>query len=101
MGVDAPSLVAIVGMAIVTYATRAGGLWAAARVRSTPRIEATLRYVPGTVLTAIVAPAAIQAGVAGVVAVLATAAVALRTGNLLLAGGLGVAIVWALRHVVS
>lgn len=100
MGADGSALIAILGMGLVTYATRSGGLWAAGRLRPTPRLEAALRYMPGSVLIAIVAPAALGAGVAGLAATLATAAVAHRTGNLLLAVATGVALVWILRHAL-
>jgi hypothetical protein len=52
------------------------------------------------VLMAIVAPAVLQSGLAGLLAVAATATVVRRTGNLLLAMTVGVAVVWALRRVL-
>lgn len=47
----------ILGMAVVTYATRAGLLLAGGRVRLPPRLEQALRYLPVALLTAIVVPA--------------------------------------------
>jgi len=94
------TLAAILGMALVTYATRAGGLWLMSRVTPSPRVDAWLRQIPGAVLVAIVAPAALASGPAGVLAVLATILIAARTGNVLLALGVGVGMVWALRHVL-
>ncbi len=93
-------LVTILGMALVTYVTRAGGLWLMGRVTPSPRVDAWLRQIPGAVLVAIVVPAALVSGPAGVLALLATVVVAARTGNLLLALGVGVGTVWALRHVL-
>jgi uncharacterized membrane protein len=95
---DAP--LAIAGMALVTYATRAGGLWALGRVTSSARVEAWLRQLPGTVLVAIVVPAAVASGPAGVLALMATVLVAIRTGKLPLALLVGVGTVWLLRHVL-
>jgi len=46
----------ILGMALITYATRAGGLWLMGRVQPTPRLERWLRSLPGAILVALVAP---------------------------------------------
>ena len=94
------ALLAIAGMALVTYATRAGGLWALGRLASSARAEAWLRQLPGTVLVAIVVPAAVASGPAGVLALLATVLVAMRTGKLPLALLVGVGTVWLLRQVL-
>ena len=72
MPIDAPAALAILGMALATYLTRAGGVWLVGRLRPSPRLEATLRQAPGAVLMAIVAPAVLQAGPAGIPAVAAT-----------------------------
>jgi branched-subunit amino acid transport protein len=47
----------ILGMAVVTYATRASLLLAGGRVHLSPRLEQALRYLPVALLTAIVVPA--------------------------------------------
>lgn len=47
----------ILGMAVVTYATRASLLLAGGRVQLSPRLEQALRYLPVALLTAIIAPA--------------------------------------------
>lgn len=93
------ALVAILGMALVTYATRAGGFWLLGRVPVTPRVASWLRHLPGAILVALVAPAALAGGPAETVAALATAAVAARTGGVLPAMLCGIAAVWALRNV--
>ena len=54
MRVDA--LLTILGMAVAGYATRAGGLWLMRFVPSSPRVEAWLQHLPGTVLIALIAP---------------------------------------------
>jgi uncharacterized membrane protein len=47
----------ILGAAIVTYLTRAGGFWVLSRFEHIhPRVEAGLNAVPAAVLTTIVAP---------------------------------------------
>ena len=62
-----------------------------------PRAEAWLRQIPGAVLAAIVAPAVFSGGPAEALAAAATALVAARTRNLLLAVAVGVGAVFALR----
>jgi uncharacterized membrane protein len=101
MSGELAAVLAIVGMGLVTYATRAGGLWLMSRVPTSPRLEAWLRQIPGAILIAIVAPAALASGPAEVLASLATLAVAARTRNLVLSMVVGVAAVWALRHLLA
>lgn len=93
-------LAAILGMALATYSTRAGGIWLMSRVAPSARVEAWLRQVPGAVLISIIAPAALATGPAGLLAVLATVLVATRTRNLLLPMVVGVASIWVLRHLL-
>src|SRR5581483_449884 len=100
MHVDTSALIAIGGMALVTYLTRAGGLWLMGRVTLTPRLEAGLQAVPGAVLISILAPSALAAGPAELCAALATVLLMLRTRNLLIAIVAGVAVVWALRTLL-
>ncbi len=87
----------IAGMALITYATRAGGLWLIGRVQPTPRLERWLGHLPGAILATFVAPAALAAGPAEAIAAALTALVAARSGNLLAAMLVGVAAVYALR----
>lgn len=79
------SLLTIIGMAVMTYATRAGGLWLAGRVHLSKRARRGLDYIPGAVLMSIVAPAVMSSGIAGVCATAITLIVAARTKSLLLA----------------
>ena len=97
MGIDGRALLAILGMALATYATRAGGLWLMARVPPSPPVERWLRQVPAATLAAIAAPAALAEGVPGIAAAAVAGAVARRTGNLPLAMALGVGSALALR----
>ncbi len=101
MIVEPHVLLTILGMALVTYATRAGGLWLMGRVTLSTRVEAWLRYVPGTVLVALVAPGVLDSGLPGIVAALVTAAVAVRSGNALLAMIAGVLAVLAVRLLLA
>lgn len=102
------SMLTILGMALVTYATRAGGLWLMGRVRpslrqaqdTAPRVEKWLRHIPDTVLISIVAPIVAASGPAELLALLATVVVGVRTGNVLLTMLIGVGVVWAVRNLI-
>src|SRR5947209_10696218 len=93
-------LIAILGMALATYGTRAGGIWLVSHLPTSPQIEGWLQQVPGAVLVSIIAPAALASGPSGLLAVLATVLTAARTRTLLLPMVVGVASVWLLRHLV-
>ena len=101
MTIEPRALVAILGMAAVTYLTRVGGLWLLRRLGGAPagRVAVGLRAIPGAVLVAIVAPNVLAAGPAGAVAALATAIVALRTGRILVAMVTGVVFVVVWRRL--
>jgi uncharacterized membrane protein len=101
MQIDLMTLLVIFGMASVTYATRVGGVLLMSRFTLSQRMKAWLCHIPGTVLVSIVAPTVITSGPAEALAALATALVALRTGNLLLAMMVGVGTVWGLRSLIS
>jgi uncharacterized membrane protein len=88
-------------MALVTYATRAGGFWLMGLVTPSPRMEAWLRQIPGAVLVAIIAPTVLASSLAETLAALASALVALRTKNVLVAMLVGVGAVWVLRMVLK
>lgn len=94
------ALVTIVLMAIVTYLLRAGGYWLVGRLTLTPRFESALTYLPGAVLTALVIPAVINEPSPGIPALIVTAIVMRKTGNLFLALTGGVVVVWVLRQVL-
>lgn len=94
------SWLTICGMALVTYVTRAGGLWLMGRIQPSPRVTRWLRQLPGAVLVSIVAPMVLTTGPAELAAVLVTGAAALRTGSVLIAMLLGVGTVWAMRQFI-
>jgi uncharacterized membrane protein len=63
--------IAIAGMALVSYACRAGGYWAMGFVRMTPRVEGWLAAMPSALVAAILARTLASAGpveIAGVAA---------------------------------
>ena len=98
---DTLALITILGMALVTYATRAGGFWLMGLVSPSSRVEAWLRQIPGAVLVAIIAPTVLASSLAETLAALAAALVALRTKNVLAAMVVGVGAVWLLRMVLK
>ena len=92
------SMLTILGMALATYATRAGGLWLMGRVQPSPRVERWLRHIPGAVIVSIVAPIVAEGGPAELLATAATVGVGMRTKNVLLTMLTGVGVVWAARN---
>lgn len=83
--------------AAATYATRVGGHLIMLRFgQVNHRVEAALGAVPIAILTALVAPSLLAGGVPGVVALIVTAAAALRV-SLVFSVGAGVAVLLALR----
>jgi len=96
-----PTVVAVIlAMAVVTYATKAGGFWLLGRVDLSERAEAGIDVLPGAVVVAFVAPALADGGVPEWVAAAATVAVARKTGNLLVSLAVGVAVVLAVRNAL-
>lgn len=85
MTVDSGAMVAILLMGLVTYSLRAGGYWLMGRVRISARMEAALAYLPGAVITALVVPSALDAGLPGVIGVGVVAVVMWKRPGLLLA----------------
>jgi uncharacterized membrane protein len=95
---DEAALATILAMAVVTYATRAGGLWLGNRISVGPRVDALLAGLPGAILVSLVAPAIVSAGAVGLVAAASTVLMASRfRGKILLPMVVGVAVVWTLR----
>lgn len=77
MTLDTTTLIAILTMALVTYATRAAGLFVADRLALTGRAKAAFDAIPPAVLIAVIAPTALTTGwpeavAAGVTALAAT-----------------------------
>jgi len=96
---DLQTLIAILGMALITYFTRVAGFFLIKRVKVTKRVEAFLKALPGTILISIVAPIVVTSGKPEMIASAATAVVAWRTGNLAISMAVGVLSVFFLRQV--
>lgn len=91
---------AVAGMALVTYGTRAGGLWLVSMVRETPRLARLLRHLGTSVLAALVI-AGLHEGDAGIAVATVVAFVLMRlTGNMLAAIG-AAALCAALTRLVT
>ena len=96
--IDRATLLAIIGMAVVSYLTRYSGVWLRRRFAPSPFFATCLQHAPEAVLAAIVAPTVVSGGGPTVGAAVATGIVAMRTRNLLLAISVGVFVVWLLRQ---
>jgi uncharacterized membrane protein len=91
----------ILAGAVMTYLTRVGGHLVLSRFeRIHPRVEAGLNAVPAAVLTTLVAPAAVSAGPAEVIALVAAGIVSLRFGMMPMFLT-GAAVLIALRQVIG
>lgn len=93
------TLLAIAGMALVTYATRLLGPWIVVRLKPGPRALAALEALPAAILTALVAPSVLTTGPAESLAALVTVIAALRL-PLIATMVIGVACVVALRQLI-
>lgn len=72
---DTMILAAILAMAMVTYALRAGGYWIMGRVHVTPRIRRGLEALPGAIIVSTILPIILQGGlVVGLCIIVAVAA---------------------------
>jgi branched-subunit amino acid transport protein len=94
-------LLAILGMAAVTYAARAGGYAVLRSVRPPEFVEAMLRHLPGALFMAYVTPPLVAGSLpawAGAVVVVGTQ---LATRNLGLAICAGVGAVWAVQAALG
>jgi len=91
------ALIAILGMAAVTFAIRAGGLLLANRLPSTGFVASWMKHVPGAVLAALVAPAILGGGTAEAIAAAVTALIYIVSRNLFAAMLGGVLAVYLAR----
>lgn len=96
----AETVLVILGMGLITYLTRAGGVWMMHRIQPSPFLEAWMRHLPGAVLVAIAAPAALTQGPADALAALAAAGVAIRTRSMMLTIIVGIVAVMLLRRIL-
>jgi branched chain amino acid efflux pump len=91
------ALLTILGMGVVTYATRISGFWLLGRITPTKRVRAWMSAIPGAVLVSLIAPALLAAGVVGFIAATVTVLIAVLTRRMLPAMVAGVAIVAVAR----
>lgn len=91
-------LLAILIMALVTYATRAGGAFVMARMPIGPRVERFINAMAGSVLVAVITPMAVQGDSAARLALAATLGVMLILRKPLpaIAAGILTAALWRL-----
>jgi uncharacterized membrane protein len=93
--------IAIAGMAIVTYACRAGGFWAMRFVRLTPRVEGVLAAMPMAVIAALLARSLSESGWIEAAGVAVAFGLTRALSNDFVGMVAGVAAVAALRFVAS
>lgn len=87
-----PSILAVIaGMSIITYVTKASGLWILSKIELSDRIEAGLDVLPGAIIISILGPQLLNAGPPEWMASLIVLVIALRFDNILLPliGGIG------------
>ena len=88
---------AILAMAVATYACRVSGVALMSRLRITPRVERGLRALPGSIVVATILPLGLDGGPAAVLALAATVLAMSLARVELVAIAAGLATVAALR----
>jgi branched-subunit amino acid transport protein len=101
LSLHAPTLVAILGMALAVYLIRAAGLFLARRVTPTPWVEAFLAHLPGAMFVALIVPTVITGGTLYIGAALATFASARLHAPLVVSMAVGIGTLLVLRTVTS
>ncbi len=91
MRLDLSNLLAIICMALATYACRGGGYWLFRQIRPTPLVRAVLAFIPGTLFVSYVTPALVTGGPGQLVGAAVTLLVMVTTGSLIgaIVGGTG------------
>ena len=95
------TILAITGMALATYATRASGLYLMRGVTVRGRLKAALDALPPAILMAVIAPTILTTGIAETIAAAITAVSALLRAPLVVTILFGVVSVVLLRMVIS
>lgn len=89
----------ILGMALITYLTRASGFWLAEKTGKLPNsVERTLGFIPGTIIISIIAPAIFTEGLINLAASLTCLLISLKSRNIVVVMVAGVAMVAILRN---
>jgi uncharacterized membrane protein len=94
------SIHVILGMGVVTYATKAGGLWVLDRIEISERTRTGLEALPSGIVIALLVPQLVRGGVPEWIATIAVVVVASLTDSVLLALCVGVGTVVLLRGTV-
>jgi uncharacterized membrane protein len=97
MEADPATLLTIAGMALATYATRAGGFALMRFMKVRGRLKAALDAMPPAILMAVIAPTVFATGVAETLAAIITAFAAIARLPLIAVVLIGVASVVVLR----
>ena len=97
MDADHSFYLAVLGMAVASYACRVGGFWLMRFVTVTPRVRATLAAAPLAVMLGIVTPVAMRGGVAEWIGLVATFVAMRLHGSDLVAMFCGIAAVALVR----
>jgi uncharacterized membrane protein len=87
-------VLAILGMALVTYALRAGGYALLRAFRPSPFVTAMLGHMPGCIFVAFVTPALVRGGASSLLAAAAVTGIMIGTRSYILAILGGVAVIW-------
>lgn len=87
-------LIAILAVAVATFACRAGGYAIMRRLSPPVFVEAMLRHLPGALFAAYVAPPLVAGGVSAWIGALVVVGVQIATQNLGVAIVAGVAAMW-------
>lgn len=97
MELRADVVLAILGMAAVTYLCRAGGYAILRAIRPPPFLDRLLQYLPGCIFVAYVVPGLALGGPAAWAAGVACLAVQARTRSFVASTAAGVGLLWLLR----
>jgi uncharacterized membrane protein len=100
MSVSPENLLAILSMAVATYAMRIAGLWIVEYIPASGRMRAAIDALPAAVLTAVIAPMALATGPAETAAAVITVLAAMRL-PLLATVAVGVVAVAVLRMLLG
>jgi uncharacterized membrane protein len=96
MTADMIALATVVGMGVVTFATRAGGLWLMRLIPPTRTVDRFLRHLASSVVVALLAGAAARGDPAAWAAIFVSFAVMAVTGRSFaaIAAGMAAAALW-------
>lgn len=94
------SFLMIAGIAVAAYGMRCSGVWLVRRMNDVSRVLPVLQEFPGIILTAAVAPAFLDAGVAGILPLIVTSLLAARKSSLSFSSIFGFLLFLLLRSIL-